>query len=105
MRAQLNYTALYCNLYSLLTVTSEVLLHIKAMSQQDLPCTAPPPPAKRLWVGSFFWHRCLVLPKFFPKETVDFAGDIRTRTPKNLFFRHNHSNPISTKLTLFYNIE
>ena len=73
------------------------------MSQQTLPCTPPPP--KRLRVGSFFLHRCLVPPKFFPKEKVNFVGDIHLRTNKNMVLRHNHSNPISTRLTLFDSIE
>ena len=73
------------------------------MSQQTLPCTPPP---KRSRVGSFFPHRCLVPPKFFcPKEKVDFVGDIRIRTHKTVVLRHNHSNPISTRLTLFDSIE
>ena len=42
---------------------------------------------------------------FFPKEKVDFVGDIRIRTHKTVVFRHNHSNPISTRLTLFDSIE
>ena len=46
------------------------------MSQQDLPCT-PPPPTKRSRVGAFFSHRYLELPNFFPKEKVDFVGDIK----------------------------
>ena len=63
------------------------------------------PPPKRSRVGSFFSHRCLVPPNFFPKEKVDFVGDIHFRTHKNVVLRHNHSNPISTRLTLFDSIE
>ena len=74
------------------------------MSQETLPCTPPPPP-KRSRVGSFFGHRCLVPPNFFPKEKVHFVGDIRIRTHKTVVLRHNHSNPISTKFTLFDSIE
>ena len=37
--------------------------------------------------------------------TVDFVVDIRIRTHKNVVLRHNHSNPISTGLTLFDKIE
>ena len=79
------------------------------MSQQTLPCTPPP---KRSRVGSFFSHRCFETPmrlichqNFFPKEKVDFVGDIRIRKHKNVVLRHNHSSPISTRLTLFDNIE
>ena len=32
---------------------------------------------KRSWVGVFFSHGCLLLSKFFPKEKVDFVGDIK----------------------------
>ena len=69
------------------------------MGQQDLPCN-PPSKNDRGWVGSFFLHRCLLssaTKTFFPKEKVDFVEDIRTRTAKYVVFRHNHSNPISTK--------
>ena len=67
--------------------------------------TVHPPPPKRSRVGSFFSHRCLVSPKFFPKEKVDFVGAIRIRMHKNVVLRHNHSSPISTRMTLFDNIE
>ena len=72
------------------------------MSQQALPCTPPPP---RMRVSSFFSYGCLVLPKFFPKKKVDFVGDIRIGTHQNVVLRHNHLNPISTKLTSFDNKE
>ena len=32
----------------------------------------PPPPKKRSRVGSFFTHRCLLLPKFFPQRKSEF---------------------------------
>ena len=54
------------------------------MSQQTLPCNPPPP--KRSRVGSFFSHRCLVSPKFFPKEKVDFVGDIALERTKTWFY-------------------
>ena len=38
-------------------------------------------------------------PKFFPKKKGDFVGDIRIGTHQNVVLRHNHLNPISTKLT------
>ena len=53
------------------------------MSQQDLPGIPPP---KTI-------------------EKVDFVGDICIGTHKNVVLRHNHSNPISTKLTPFDNNE
>ena len=68
------------------------------MSQQALLCT---PPQKRSRVDSFFSHRCLVSLKIFLKVKVDFAGDIRIGAHKSVVLRHNHSNPISTKLALF----
>ena len=61
------------------------------MSQQTLPCT--PPLNDRGCVH------------FFPIEKVDFVGDIRIRTHKNVVLSHNHSNPILTRLTLFDKIE
>ena len=50
------------------------------MSQQALPCTAPPPTTKNE-PGCFFCvflHGCLVSPIIFPKEKVDFVSDIKT---------------------------
>ena len=44
-------------------------------------------------------------PKFFPQKKVDFVGDIRIGTHQNVDLRHNHLNPISTKLTSFDNNE
>ena len=44
-------------------------------------------------------------PKVFPKKKVDFVEDIRIGTHKNVVLRHNHLNPISTKLTSFDNNE
>ena len=69
------------------------------MSQQTLPCTPPPP--QTIKGGFIFSHRCLVPPIFFPKEKMDFVGDIRIRTHKNVVLRHNHSNLISIRLALF----
>ena len=54
----------------------------QAMSQQALPCTPPPKPLR---VGSFFSHRCLVPPKFFPQRKVDFVGDIEIKHKKRAF--------------------
>ena len=67
--------------------------------------TVHPPPPKMIEGGFIFSHRCLVPSKFFPKEKVDFVGDSRIRTHKTVVLRHNHSNPISTRLTLFDNNE
>ena len=72
------------------------------MSQQAY--VHPPPPEKSR-VGSFFSHGCLVPPNFFPKKKGDFVGDIRIGTHQNVVLRHNHLNPISTKLTSFDNNE
>ena len=72
------------------------------MSQQTLPYT--PPQNDRGWVN-FLSHRCLVPPNIFPTEKVDFVGDICIRTHKTVVLRHNHSNPISARLTLFDSIE
>ena len=46
---------------------------------------------------SIFWYS--------RQEMLDFVGDICIRTHKNMVLRHNHSSPISTRLTLFDNIE
>ena len=35
--------------------------------------TVHPPPPKRSRVGSFFSHRCLVSPKFFPQRKSGFC--------------------------------
>ena len=35
--------------------------------------TVHPPPPKRSRVGSFFSHRCLVPPKFFPQRKSGFC--------------------------------
>ena len=71
---------------------------ISIFGYEPADLTVHPLPPKRSRVGSFFPHtcRCLVPPKFCPKEKVDFVGDIRIRTHKNMILRHNHSNPIST---------
>ena len=61
------------------------------MSQQALPCTPPP---RMIEGGLIFSYGCLVPPNFFPKEKVDFVGDIRIRTHKNVILRHNHSNKV-----------
>ena len=70
------------------------------MSQQALLCIPP-----RMIEGgfTFFAWVSIVPPKFFPKKKVDFLGDIRIRTHQNVVLRHNHLNPISTKLTSFDN--
>ena len=62
------------------------------MNQQALPCTPPPP---RMIEGGFIFSLgCLVPPNFFPKEKLDFVGDIRIRTHKNVVLRLNHSNKV-----------
>ena len=62
----------------------------------NLTVHPPPFPKKTMKSGFIFSHRCLVSPKIFPKENVDFVVDIRIRMHKNVVLRHNHSNPIST---------
>ena len=72
------------------------------MSQQALPCTPPP----RMIEGGFiFFVWVSSVTKFFSKKKVDFVGDIRIGTHQNVVLRHNHLNPISTKLTSFDNNE
>ena len=45
-----------------------------------------------VWVSS-------VTKIFSSKKKVDFVGDICIETHQNVVLRHNHLNPISTKLT------
>ena len=63
----------------------------------------PPPQNDRGWVHFFrmgVWcHQNLFLKK------ADFVGDIRIGMHQNVVLRHNHLNPISTKLTSFDNNE
>ena len=66
--------------------------------------TVHPPPRMIKGGFLFFSHGCLVPPNFFLKK-VDFVGDIRIGTHKNVVLCHNHSNTISTKLTSFDNKE
>ena len=73
------------------------------MSQQALPCT-PPPQNDRGWVH-FFRMGVWCHQNFFLKKKVDFVGDICIETHQNVVLRHNHLNPISTKLTSFDNNE
>ena len=76
------------------------------MSQQDLPCT-PPSPNNRGW-GHFFriGVYCQVPTTFFPKEKVDFVGDIRTKTwflvitTQTQFKKSGHYLIISSNLSL-----
>ena len=51
----------------------------------------------------FFTWVSSVTKIFFLKKKVDFVGDIRIGTHQNVVLRHNHLNPISTKLTSFDN--
>ena len=72
------------------------------MTQQALPCT-PSPQNDQGWVHFFAWVSSAT--KIFSSEKVDFVGDIRIGTHQNVVLRHNHLNPISTKLTSFDNNE
>ena len=66
------------------------------MSQQALPCTPPP----RMIEGGFiFFVWVSSVTKIVSYKKVDFVGDIRIGTHQNVVLRHNHLNPISTKLT------
>ena len=72
------------------------------MSQQALPFSPPPP----MIVGGFiFFAWVSSVTKFFSEKKVDFVGDVPIRTHQNMVLRHNHLNPISTKLTSFDNNE
>ena len=75
------------------------------MSQQVLPCTPPP---KMIEGGFIFFVWVSSVTKMFsppPPKKVDFVGDICIGTHQNVVLRHNHLNPISTKLTSFDNNE
>ena len=63
------------------------------MSQQALPCSPPPPPEEKKPSRVVY----LVPPNYFLKDTVHFVGN-----PKDRVLHQNHSNPISTKLTLIF---
>ena len=73
------------------------------MRQQALLCT---PPKKKMIEGGFiFFVRVSSATKNFFLKKVYFVGDIRIGTDQNVVLRHNHLNPISTKLTSFDNNE
>ena len=72
------------------------------MSPQALPCTPPP---KMIEGGSIFFVWVSSVTNIFSSKKVDFVGDIRIGTHQNVVLRHNHLNPISTKLTSFDNNE
>ena len=67
--------------------------------------TVHPPP--RMIEGGFIFFVWVssVTKNFSSKKKVDFVGDIRIGTHQNVVLRHNHLNPISTKLTSFDNNE
>ena len=63
----------------------------------------PPPQNDQGWVHIFrMGVQCHQ--NFFLKK-VDFVGDIGIGTHQNVVLRHNHLNPILTKLTSFVNNE
>ena len=72
------------------------------MSQQVLPCIPPP---RMIEDGLIFFAWVSSATKIFFLKKVDFVGDIRIETHQNVVLRHNHLNPISTKLTSFDNNE
>ena len=49
---------------------TKILEHI---GYEPADLTVHPPPKKRSRVGSFFTHRCLVSPKFFPQRKSGFC--------------------------------
>ena len=55
------------------------LIVVALLGYEPAGLTMHPPP-KRSRVGSFFSHRCLVLPKFFSQRKVDFVGDKAQKT-------------------------
>ena len=56
------------------------------MSQQTLPCTAPPPPPQLSRAGSFSSYRCLVFPNKFPqRKACTFRSYSGLKTPKRVF--------------------
>ena len=75
------------------------------MSQQALPCIDPPPPPRMIAGGFIFLAWVSSATKIFYKKKVDFVRDVRIGTHQNVVLRHNHLNPISTKLTSFDNNE
>ena len=47
--------------------------YITIIGYEPAGLTMHPPPQRRSRVGSFFSHRCLVLPKFFPQRKSGFC--------------------------------
>ena len=64
-----------------------------------------PPPPKMIEGGSFFFVWVSSVNKNFFLKKSGFVGDIGIGTHQNVVLRHNHLNPISTKLTSFDNNE
>ena len=79
-------------------------LHLsKGIGYEPASLTVHPP---RMIEGGFiFFVWVSSVTKFFSSKKVDFVGDIRIGTHQNVVLRHNHLNPISTKLTSFDNNE
>ena len=71
------------------------------MSQQALRA----PPLRIIEGGFIFFAWMSSVTQIFSKKKVDFVGDIRIGTHQNVVLRHNHLNPILTKLTSFDNNE
>ena len=68
-------------------------------------CLTVHPPPKMIEGGFIFFVWVSSVTKIFSSKKVDFVGDIRIGTHQNVVLRHNHLNPISTKLTSFDNNE
>ena len=63
------------------------------------------PPPRMIEGGFIFFVWVSSVTKIYSSKKVDFVGDIRIGTHQNVVLRHNHLNPISTKLTSFDNNE
>ena len=70
----------------------------KLIGYEPAGLTVHPPP--RMIEGRFiFFVWVSSVTKIFSSKKVDFVGDIHIETHQNVVLRHNHLNPISTKLT------
>ena len=78
---------------------------VDLLGYEPASLTVHPPP--RMIEGGFIFFAwvSIVPPTYFTKKRVDFVGDIRIGMHQNVVLRHNHLNPILTKLTLFDNYE
>ena len=87
----MNYVIVLCVLrlqsyYRLLYMFTNQQYSVIGYEPADFTVHPPPSQSDRGSVHFFRICRCLVPPIFSPKEKVYFVGNIRTRTPKNVFF-------------------